>query len=342
MIGRACRIFYSWRHLLAAFLFLVATQFCMVPTGAAEPPLRHLFVSGSAGGILELKVPADWTRVGPSTPIDMRFTRAGARDNLRLTAFPVPRERLASMTDEKMQETLRSSGEKVRVASVEQKLDLKPLAVAGGRGYYFSVTDKHLANKPDTLDGFRYLHSGIVQFGGWAGVFTIFTNDKDGVFVKEALAAMGSLRWVDPALPERATAKGLDRARLSGAAVPAAWVKKDELLCNSNQARNLYEQFNDLYSRLLSVRTVKTSFESYDAGQNDTGSVLYLEFDATLGQDGRAFVAGLLWGDQLPTPAHPEEFFISGKYLVIWCTRTESAIKRLSQSRLESLVFGGK
>lgn len=306
---------------------------------AADAPLRRLFVSGSAGGVLEMRIPADWTRSGPSTPIDLRFARTGAGDNLRLTAFPVPPERVATLTDDKLQESLRTSGAKVVKESMEQKFDIKPLAVAGGKGYYYMLTDKSLEGKPDKIGSFRYLHSGVVLVGGWFGVFSVFSNQADGAFVKESLAAMQSLRWAEAEVVERAAAKGLARARLDAAPVPTEWQKKDELQCRSTQAVTLYEQFNDLYGRMLGARTVKTSFESYDAGNGDSGSVLYLEFDSAIKSDVRAFVAGLLWGDRLPTPAHNEEFFVAGKQMVIWCTRTESAIKRLSQTRLEGALF---
>jgi hypothetical protein len=102
---------------VAVFLFcagLVCAQVAPKPVTARQPApkagankaaatqtvIKRLFVSGSAGGIAEIQVPADWEMSGRSTPIDIRLTRPGSRDYMRITALPVPRERMALMTDD--------------------------------------------------------------------------------------------------------------------------------------------------------------------------------------------------------------------------------------------------
>jgi len=341
MKGAAGRVIVRFARGAAALLLPLCLLAAAATAGAAEPPPRRLFVSGSAGGVAELRVPADWTMAGRSTPVALIFKRPGGDDNLRLTAFPVPRERLPLMTDDKLQEILRTSGAPLLASGVETSLELQPLVMPAGRGYYFTLTDKKLAGKPGKANEFPYLHSGILRIGAWVGVFTVFSNEKTGVFAKEALAAMASLHWVDPALQERAVAKGLAAMRLPSPP-PAGLQVKDQPMCVSPQALGLFGNFNESYATLLGTRTVKTSFEAYDAGAGDAGSVLYLEFDAPVKPEMRAFIAGLLWSEEFPTRMHPEEFFAAGKHLVIWCTRTESAIKRASQARLEALLFAGK
>jgi len=332
----AARLSTLWPTLLTILLLAAAAQ-----ASAAGNPPRRLFVSGSAGGVVELRLPADWTMTGRSTPVALVFKRPGGADNLRLTAFPVPRERLPLMTDDKLQEILRTSGAPLLASSVETSLELQPLAMPAGKAYYFSLTDKKLAGKPGKVGEFPYLHSGVLRIGAWVGFFTVFSNEKNGAFAREALAAMASLHWVDAAVQERAVAKGLGAMHLPSPP-PAGLQVKDQAMCVSPQALVLFGKFNETYATLLGTRTVKTSFEAYDAGAGDAGSVLYMEFDAPVKPEMRAFIAGLLWNEEFPTRMHPEEFFAAGKHLVIWCTRTDSAIKRASQARLEALLFPGK
>jgi len=301
--------------------------------------LQRLFVSGSAGGIAEMQVPADWEMVGRSTPIVVGFRAPGAADKLLLTAFPLPKERLALTTDEKLQEMLRTSGAPLLKFSVETTLDLQPLG-AGASGYYFGVSDKALAGKHGKTDQFPYVHSGVVRFGDWVGVFNLYSDEKENPFVKQALAAMAGLRWAGPAAQERAVAKGLAAIRFP--AMPAGLQAKDQVQCVSPQAYLVFTKFNERYASLLGTRVAKTGFQSFDAGAGDQGSVLIMEFDAPLKPDAKSFFGGLLWGESFPTRARPEEFFIAGRQMVIWCTQIESRIKRLSQARLEAMLFPPK
>jgi hypothetical protein len=301
--------------------------------------LQRLFVSGSAGGIAELQVPADWEMSGRSTPIVLRFQAPGAVDKLLLTAFPLPKEQQTLTTDEKLQQMLRDSGAPMLKFSVETMLDLQALG-AGSAGYYFTVSDKKLAGKHGTAEQFPYVHSGVVRFGDWVGVFNVYSDEKESPFVSQALATMVSLRWAGPAAQERAAAKGLAAVRF--AATPAGLEAKDQVQCVSPQAYLVFTKFNERYASLLGTRVVKTGFQSYDAGAGDLGSVLTMEFDAPLKSDAKSFFGGLLWGEAFTTRARPEEFFVAGKQMVIWCTQIESRIKRLSQARLEAALFPPK
>lgn len=328
----------------AAMLAPGAAHAQAAPKGAKPAPAqsvtKRLFVSGSLGGVAEIRVPAGWELSGRSTPIDLRLQRPGSRDHLRITALPVPRERLPLMTDEKLQEILRERSTRLLAVSVEKSLDLKPLGSPFGSGYYFALTDKKRVDAPDSDTDFRFLHSGMMRMGGWMAVFSIFTNNKDGVFAREALAAVATLRWHAPE-PKRVAPDLFAGMRLG--ASPAAELKpKNELLCDSNQVHILFGKFDAAYAGLLRTRVSKTAFESFDDGQGDAGSVLYMEFAVPLAPETTSFVAGLLWGGEFPDRTHPEEFYVSGNQMVIWCTKAESRIKRLSQAKLEALLFGAK
>ncbi len=353
---RCCRPLYA-AILAAALLFCAVSagaQPAPGPKGAKQPVVRvaanqvagklvtrRLFVSGSVGGIAEIRVPADWEMSGRSTPIDIRLTRPGSRDYMRITALPVPKERMALMTDDKLQGILREGGGKLLALAVEKSITVQPLPASAGKGYYYALTNKKLVDQPDAPDNFRTMHAGMVPVGGWMAVFNIFSNSRDGVFVRDALAAAASLRWADSAVQDRAAARGLAGMRLA-TSPPAGLQAKDQVLCVSPQAHVLYARFNDTYESLLGVHAVRKSFETFDAGQGDIGSVLYMQFDAPLKPAAKSFIAGLLWGQEFPTPAHPEDFFLAGKELVIWCTRIDSRIKRLSQARLEAALFPAK
>ncbi|MDB5803517.1 MAG: hypothetical protein JWN73_839 [Betaproteobacteria bacterium] len=306
------------------------------PAKPVKTRLQRLFVSGSAGGIAEMQVPADWEMAGRSTPIVARFKAPDAADKLVLTAFPLARERIALTTDDKLQEMLRTSGAPMLKFSIETALELQALG-AGASGYYFAVSDKALAGKHGKAEQFPFVHSGVVRFGDWVGVFNIYSDEKENAFVKQALAAMAGLRWAGPAAQERAVAKGLGAIRF--AATPPALQAKDQVQCVSPQAYLVFTKFNERYASLLGTKVVKTDFQSFDAGGGDLGSVLMMEFDAPLKPDAKSFFGGLIWGESFPTRAHPEEFFIAGKQMVIWCTQIESRIKRLSQARLEAALF---
>ena len=308
---------------------------------AAGVVVKRLFVSGSAGGIAELLLPADWELRGRSTPIYIRLARPGSRDYMLITALPVPKERLSLMTDDKLQEIVREGAAKLLPLAVETSPTILPLPAGTGKGYYYALTNKKRLTQPDAPEEFRSMVSGMVPVGGWMAVFNIFSNAKDGGFVRNALAAVASLRWRAAPEPGRAAGDLLADLRL-GIHPPDGLKPRDKLLCLSPQTRLLFTQFNQNYASLLGARMTKSGFESFDDGQGDAGSVLYMDFDAPLGADAKSFIGGLLWGAPFPDRAHPDEFYAIGKQLVIWCTQTESHIKRLSQARLEALLFAAK
>lgn len=304
--------------------------------------VKRLFVSGSAGGIAEIQVPAGWDLAGRSTPIDIRLSAPGSSDYMRITALPVPKERMAVISDDKLREILRQGGIKLLGLAVEKDLTILPLPAKASRGYYYALTNKKLVAQPDVAGEYRSMHAGVVPVGGWIALFNVFSNARDGAFARDALAAAASLRWRGAEQGGHANGDLLDGLHLARPAPPPGLQARSKLLCLSPQTRALFEQFNEQYAGLLGARLAKSSFESFDDGQGDAGSVLYMEFDAPLGQDARSFIGGLLWGAVFPDARRTDEFYVSGKQLVIWCTQADSHIKRLSQARLETLLFGAR
>ena len=64
---------------------------------------------------------------------------------------------------------------------------------------------------------------------------------------------------------------------------------------------------------------------------------MYFEFEKDF--KGERFVKGLLWGQSdKPTKAHPEEFIVKGKILIIYSFKQESELKKLSQDKLKLLL----
>jgi hypothetical protein len=102
------------------------------------------------------------------------------------------------------------------------------------------------------------------------------------------------------------------------------------MLCKSVQSASFYEQ-TDIYENML--RTVKNKeYQSFES-KGDKGTILYLEYEEDFA--GEAFLQGLLWGESnKPTKAHPEEYLIKGKYLIIWSFAPNSGLKKLSKDKV--------
>lgn len=326
-------------RIVAAWIALAA---CFAHPGAraadADPFTLRLFVSGTQGGIAEMRMPDAWRYAGTNTPLNLRFAKPGSRDNLRITAFPVPPERLARMDEAGLQALLRDLSKQVQAVAVEKNPEIRDLGSSGGKGYYIAFTDSRLVGKPDSPEDYRYMHSGVLRFGGWLAVFNVFSNSDDGIFAKDALSLMASMRWAENV---RVPDDLFTKARL-GTALPDGVSASEDLRCPSIQPALFYTEFNKLYGELTGRKLARGAHETLDAGGGDVGSIIYMEFDAPLSPATQSFLAGLLWGERFPTRGHPEEYFVSGKQLIIWCTAASSRVKRLSQSRLDGLLFGGR
>jgi|SRR6185369_2277806 len=126
----------------------------------------------------------------------------------------------------------------------------------------------------------------------------------------------------------------IDSLKLSSIEIPKGYSNSDKLICKTVHAQLFYEQ-TDLYSSILGT-VVKKDFQSFES-KGDKGSILYFEFDKDF--QGESFLQGLLWGDEnKPTKKEPDEYFIKGKFLVIWSFSLDSEIKKVSKDKVIKLL----
>lgn len=147
---------------------------------------------------------------------------------------------------------------------------------------------------------------------------------KTGLLLKLATVLLISLFTL--------TARGQDLQpiQLTDAEIPAGYKASPDMLCQSVQAASFYEQ-TDIYESILG--TVKNKAYQSFAAKGDKGTILYLEYEEDFA--GEAFLQGMLWGESnKPTKAHPEEYLIRGKYLIIWSFAPNSALKKVSKGKV--------
>jgi len=128
------------------------------------------------------------------------------------------------------------------------------------------------------------------------------------------------------------TARGqeIHKLKLTDAEIPAGYKASPKMLCKSVQAASFYAQ-TDLYESMLG--TVKNKAYQSFAFKGDKGTILYLEYEEDFA--GEAFLQGLLWGESdKPTKAHPEEYLIQGRYLIIWSFAPDSRLKKVSKAKV--------
>ena len=158
------------------------------------------------------------------------------------------------------------------------------------------------------------------------GLVTVNLNER----MKQPLP-IRMIQWIAFALfPVIAWGQGIDAMKLPEKDVPAGYVSSAAMLCQSVQAASFYAQ-TDTYAGLLGKVTQKT-YQSF-ASNGDQGPILYGEYAEDF--QGERFLQGLLWGQKgKPTKAHPEEYRIQGKYLIIWSFAGDSVLKKVSQEKI--------
>lgn len=128
--------------------------------------------------------------------------------------------------------------------------------------------------------------------------------------------------------------QGIESIKLTNEELPAGYKQSSKMLCKSVQALSFYEQ-TDLYESFLGKIKSK-SYQTFES-RKDKGSVLYFEFENYF--TGEAFLLGYLWGGGFePTKSHPEEYYVKGKYLIIWSFDTKSEIKKISKEKVKKVL----
>lgn len=122
--------------------------------------------------------------------------------------------------------------------------------------------------------------------------------------------------------------------KLKAKEIPKSYTLSDGNICITPQACTFYDDI-ETYSNI--VGTVKSKTIQSFKSKNDSGSIMYFEFEHTF--KGEAFLQGLLWGKAgEPTYERPEEYVANGKFLIIWSFRPDSAIKEKSENKAELIL----
>jgi hypothetical protein len=128
--------------------------------------------------------------------------------------------------------------------------------------------------------------------------------------------------------------QNIDSLKLTDSEMPKDYSKSDKLICKTIHAQSFYEQ-SDIYSSMFGS-IVKKDFQSFEK-KGDKGSILYFEFEKDF--TGGSFLKGLLWGEaDKPSKKEPDEYFIKGKFLVIWSFSLDSEIKKNSKDKVIKLL----
>ncbi|MDI9256882.1 hypothetical protein [Flavobacterium sedimenticola] len=121
--------------------------------------------------------------------------------------------------------------------------------------------------------------------------------------------------------------------KISSEELPKEYAMTKETQCKSVHACAFYKQ-TDLYSSFLGK--VKSKEIQNFQSKKDSGSIMYFEFERDFEAD--EFLKGLLWGSQLPSKSHPEEFIAKGKFLIIYSFEKDSELKKLAQDKQKLLL----
>ena len=201
--------------------------------------------------------------------------------------------------------------------SEEGKINLLDLKRDGKIvGNYFSLTDKQPKE-----DEYKYMSQGVVDYNFILGVFTYLTNDK------EAWANFGGIdpvSLINDSLKDKVT-KNFEKIKLTNeelskfepSAVRHFYSRQKSILYNNT----------DIYTAILSNLEEKYTQSFINGKENCT--IFYYYFSDKLGENQKAFLTGLLYGQKgKPTNEHPETFLIKDNYLIVFSFPRSSKLHR--------------
>jgi hypothetical protein len=181
---------WSW---LAAFVVGLGAVAHAAETATEQPEVRIYTMADQ--GLLTLMVPRYWSDGQSELVLELpRTIRFSARDGRFEVLFS---GRWSSRLDPVVMEpdfvfAVTAYGAKVAAAqAAEPEVEVKPLNVASGEAYVYSVTDKD--PKPGE---YRYLTQGAVNVQGLICTFTILTQEQDSPAVAEAIEMIGTASFV--------------------------------------------------------------------------------------------------------------------------------------------------
>ena len=188
----------------------LATSAELTNTNATEeiPPGRHAknFPLGDAG-TLKLVIPNLWEESFQPPPTNsspsaiLRFKRPYDEDLLvQLTTVPTEEKLLKSGA----RQVMATIGARALAGAKEEHLDLKEIGGSDVHGYYFTLTDKKLADVSEPKPGsYKYQTQGLVMVNGIGLDFAIFYNFPSTC---DPVAALEMIRTATLSAPDRSEA----------------------------------------------------------------------------------------------------------------------------------------
>jgi hypothetical protein len=129
----------------------------------------------------------------PTVGTNVRYaTKSGSNDAVLITLLTVPDDRFAD--SDNLQALIEESTQQFAAGSVEGKVVLQEIKIAGKAGYYCTFTDASLVGKPGVKDDYKTLTSCFVYLGDEVMLAaTVFSDDVSGPAYGEGLRLLKSL-----------------------------------------------------------------------------------------------------------------------------------------------------
>jgi hypothetical protein len=164
-------------------------------TGAAEK------LDLGSGKSAHVSVPDTWKEAGlpptapgmPTVGTNIRYvTKNGSNDAVLITLLSVPDDRFAE--SDNLQALIEESTQQFAAGSVEGKVILKDIRIAGKSGYCCTFTDTNLVGQPTAKDDYKTLTSCFVYLGDEVLLTaTVFSDDVSGRAYAEGMRILKSL-----------------------------------------------------------------------------------------------------------------------------------------------------
>ncbi|HYG70624.1 MAG TPA: hypothetical protein VD838_23320 [Anaeromyxobacteraceae bacterium] len=168
------------RHALAVVALAAAALACASgPRGRTSDFVERRFTLPEQGTLV-LRAPADWTleEATPEEPVAMgiRVTPKDGSFVALLTPYWDPDAPQAPADVETAQTAAELARRKAREGSVEEEIALEELVGEGVHGYWFTATDKSLADREPGKDEWRALLQGAAAVGRLVLIFEMLDN----------------------------------------------------------------------------------------------------------------------------------------------------------------------
>ena len=191
--------------------------------------------------------------------------------------------------------------------SEEGKLELLELK-RGDRvvGNYYSLTDK----QPKEGE-FKYMSQGAVDFNFVLVMFTYLTNNKD---TWATFGGINPITVLNDSIKDKTT-KNFEKIKLTKEELSKFEISIIENFYSGQQVM-LYEN-TDIYKAILS--NVKEKYAQNFNNGNEACTIFYYYFTKKLGENQKAFLTGLFYGEAgKPTDKNPETFLVKDNYLIVF------------------------